>query len=177
MKSKYTKIFMIFAVVFAMVAALFVSPKAAYAEDAETVEYDLQAIIDATPSEAVISFPVVHESVYGNEIDWAVEEADKDIISYDEDAHWMVVNRLENADQYATVYLYINEQLAHTFEIKVPKGITFIPTYEIKYDIIEKIPYLFGGGNEEEKSYKRYSLDNFNFCFVVCSVLGASRDP
>ena len=125
---------MIIAVVFAMVAALFVAPKAAYADEVNTVEYDKQAIIDATPTEAVISFPVVHESVYGNEIEWDVEEADKDIISYDEDAHWMVVNRLENENQSATVYLYINKQLAHTFEIKVPKGITFVPTYEIKYD-------------------------------------------
>ena len=95
-------------VVCAMVAALFVSPKAAYAEDAETVEYDLQAIIDATPSEAVISFPVVHESVYGNEIDWDVQ-ADQDVLSYDRDAHWVVVNRpTEGEDQIVDLYLKLN---------------------------------------------------------------------
>ena len=149
MKSKYTKIFMIFAVVFAMFAALFVTPNFAYAEGEEeqvvtytqetidqitdsTVRHDLQAIISSMPDTAYISFPVTYESVYGNTIEWFDDESSS-VIEYDTTGHWMVVNRSKDQDGTETVYVLVDKIYKYEFTISVPKGQTYVPEYTITY--------------------------------------------
>ena len=71
--------------------------KVVYAAGNEaSVEYDANAAISSVPSSAIISFPVTHQSVYGNEISWSVTSEDGSI-KYDSEAHWMVVHRDENS--------------------------------------------------------------------------------
>ena len=151
MKSKYTKIFMIIAVVFAMVAALFVAPKAAYADEQVQLDaseaYDVNAISASIPDTAIISFPVPYESVYGNEIDWEVQ-AEQAVLSYDDEAHWVVVNRpTEGEDQTVELYLKLNGKVVKTFPITVPAGQTAVPSYSYKLD------YNYDENNEVKTHY------------------------
>ena len=59
----------------------------------DTVSYDINAI--NVPRNVISSFPVTYKSVHGNTITWTVQE-EQNIIAYDEEAHWMVVNRPES---------------------------------------------------------------------------------
>ena len=71
----------------------------------DTISYDLEAI--NIPSKAISSFPVTYKSVYGNKITWSVED-EQDVITYDEEAHWMVVKR--------------SETTSHSIEVTVTKA-------------------------------------------------------
>ena len=88
-----------------------------------TVENDLEAI--TVPSRALVSFPVTYKSVYGNDIDWSVQEGKENIIQYDEEAHWMVVNRpTEGVDQYIDITVTVtgadNATATKTVTVTVP---------------------------------------------------------
>ncbi len=159
MKSKYIKIFMIIAVVFAMVAGLFVSPALVHAEEEATevtvdakVQHDLDAIEASLPANAVISFPVTYKSVYDNIITWAVQEG-QEVITYDEDAHWMVVDRSKVAgeSQKVTLTYTVNDE-SKTKTYTVTKGETIAPTYTITYDC-----------EVSEEAVKEYKLGQATF--------------
>ena len=101
-----------------------------------TVDSDLAAI--NIPETALISFPVTYKSVYGNDIDWSVEK-DQTIITYDEEAHWMVVNRpTEGVDQYIDITVTVtgadNATATKTVTVTVPVGVTATRSFSITYD-------------------------------------------
>ncbi len=105
------------------------------AGDETTVTSDLDSI--NVSETAIISFPVTYKSVYGNEISWSVNSG-QDIIKYDEEAHWMVVDRSKVGEDGATVDLTVtvkgaNNEESKTFSVKVPYGFTAAPTYQITY--------------------------------------------
>lgn len=137
MKSKYIKIFMIFAIAFTLLSALFVSPNVAFAaSEDETIEYDLDSIEAQTPTSAILSFPVTWRSVYGNEITWS--SSNENIIKYDEEAHWMVVYREKVTGESATVVLTVTvkngDKLdSREIEVIVPAGKTATRTFTITY--------------------------------------------
>ena len=100
----------------------------------DTVSYDINAI--NVPRNVISSFPVTYKSVHGNTITWAVDEG-QNIISYDEEAHWMVINRPESGTNSVvfisvTVTDGVNTQ-TKGFEIIVPAGKTAAPKYTITY--------------------------------------------
>lgn len=100
-----------------------------------TVDSDLAAI--NIPETALISFPVTYKSVYGNDIDWSVEE-DQNIITYDEEAHWMVVNRpTEGVDQEIDITVTVtgadNATATKTVTVTVPVGVTATRSFSITY--------------------------------------------
>lgn len=102
-----------------------------------TVNSDLAAI--TVPSTALISFPVTYKSVYGNDIDWTVQEGKENIIQYDEYAHWMVVNRpTEGDDEKVDITVTItgegNATATKTFTVTVPVGVTATRSFSIRYD-------------------------------------------
>ena len=142
MKSKYIKIFMIFAIAFTLLSALFVSPNVAFAaSEDETIEYDLDSIEAQTPTSAILSFPVTWRSVYGNEITWT--SSNENIIKYDEEAHWMVVYREEVTGESATVILTVtvkngDKSDSREIEVIVPAGKTATRTFTITY--VNEIP-------------------------------------
>jgi len=101
-----------------------------------TVDSDLAAI--NIPETALISFPVTYKSVYGNDIDWSVEK-DQTIITYDEEAHWMVVNRpTEGVDQEIDITVTVtgadNATATKTVTVTVPVGVTATRSFSITYD-------------------------------------------
>lgn len=154
MKSKYIKIFMIFAIAFTLLSALFVSPNVAFAaSEDETIEYDLDSIEAQTPTSAILSFPVTWRSVYGNEINWS--SSNEDIIEYDEEAHWMVVYREKVTGESATVILTVtvkngDKSDSREIEVIVPAGKTATRTFTITY--VNEIPEA-EEGIELDKEY------------------------
>ena len=154
MKSKYIKIFMIFAIAFTLLSALFVSPNVAFAaSEDETIEYDLDSIEAQTPTSALLSFPVTWRSVYGNEINWS--SSNEDIIEYDEEAHWMVVYREKVTGESATVILTVtvkngDKSDSREIEVIVPAGKTATRTFTITY--VNEIPEA-EEGIELDKEY------------------------
>ena len=169
MKSKYIKIFMIFAIAFTLLSALFVSPNVAFAADEEetvitdlsevsdsTIKYDLQAIETSTPKTAIISFPVTWESVYGNIITWSVEE-NQQVITYDEVAHWMVVDRSKASDQPISIKVNVknnNSSYSYVLSVTVPTGETAAPHFEVVLDY----GYAEENSEENKKSSFTYKL-------------------
>ena len=118
-----------------------------------TVENDLAAI--TVPSTALISFPVTYKSVYGNDIDWTVQEGKENIIQYDEEAHWMVVNRpTEGDDEKVDITVTItgegNATATKTFTVTVPVGKTVTKEYQISYEL--------DGGTNNQNNPSSYHL-------------------
>ena len=156
MKSKYIKIFMIFALVFAMFAAFFTAPFVVSANNetteetvSEEVQHDLDAIKASLPSSANISFPVTWQSVYGNEITWSSNN--DNIIKYDEEAHWMVVYREKVTGEPVTVRLtYTVAGVEGYIDYTITKGTTYVPTYSITYkaEVSAEAPKEFKLGQE-----------------------------
>ena len=119
------------------------------AENTTSVDSDLASI--NVPDTAIISFPVTYESVHGNKIEWTVQ-ADQTIIEYDEEAHWMVVNRPETGeDQTVTITVTVGEgenAKNKEFTVKVPSGKTAAPIYTITYtdgeEVVKEETYKLG---------------------------------
>ena len=143
MKSRYTKIFMVIVAVFTMLLALFATPNRALAEEVDTVAYDYSVIENSIPDEAIVSFPVVTESVYGNAISWSVQ-GNQSVIEYDSEAGWMIVHREnaanENPDPEDPTFkgsiVTLNVTIAgeaKVLKVKVPYGTTNVPSYSIAY--------------------------------------------
>lgn len=102
----------------------------------ETVSYDLNSI--NVPTTVIASFPVTHKSVHGNTITWTVEK-DQEVISYDAEAHWMVVNRpSEGDDKTVKITVTVTDGTnteTKDFNVNVPVGKTATPVYTIKYNL------------------------------------------
>ena len=119
------------------------------ADSITTVDSDLASI--TVPETAIISFPVPYESVHGNKINWTVQEK-QTIIEYDNEAHWMVVNRPETgSDQTIIITVTVGESenaKSKDFEVKVPAGKTAAPIYTITYidgeETLKKETYKLG---------------------------------
>ncbi len=170
MKSKYIKIFMIFAIAFTLLSALFVSPNVAFAaSEDETIEYDLDSIEAQTPTSAILSFPVTWQSVYGNEITWSSNN--ENIIKYDEEAHWMVVYREKVTGESATVVLTVtvkngDKSDSREIEVIVPAGKTATRTFTITY--VNAIPEAEEGIELD----KEYNLGDPTYVLPKLSYVG-----
>lgn len=121
----------------------------------ETVSYDLSAI--NVPTTAIASFPVTHKSVHGNTITWEVQEG-QEVISYDAEAHWMVVSRPSEGEATTVEITVTVTDGANTeskvFNVVVPSGKTATPVYTIEYT-------LDGGTLESPKSEYRLGEASF----------------
>lgn len=108
------------------------------AGDATTVQHDIDSIYVA--GRAIMSFPVTTTSVYGNTIAWEVE-AGQEVISFDEEAGWMVVDRSKVQDTTATITLTVSVTGASgtpetkSFDVVVPAGTTAARTFTIQYNL------------------------------------------
>ena len=122
--------------------------------DQTTVDYDLSVVKNGIPASVIASFPVTYESVYGNKIEWSVEK-DQEIITYDEDAHWMVVNRPASGEtQYIDITVTIkglgDATATYTFTVAVSSGVTVTKQYDITYDLV--------GGLNHEANPTKYNV-------------------
>lgn len=130
------------------------------AGDQNSVNSDLQVVLNNIPERAILSFPVTYESVYGNEISFSVQEVKENeitIIEYDRQAHWMVVNRPTLEDKQVEITVTVtgkNEvKLTDSKTITVPKGRTSTRSYSINYEVSDE--NVVGKNNPENPlSYK-----------------------
>ena len=110
--------------------------------DQTVLNQELAAVKRSVPEKAIISFPVTHVSIYGNYISWNVEP-EQDVITFDSEANWMVVDRSKVTEVEASVDLTVtitdknNAQnfVTDTFTVKVPKGTTYTKQFTISYEL------------------------------------------
>ena len=128
------------------------------AGDQSSVESDLQVVLNNIPERAILSFPVTYESVYGNEISFAVEE-NQSAITYDAVAHWMVVDRA-NADTVTITVTVTGEGEAvatGTKDVTVPEGVTTTRSFAISYN------YGYENPTELDNPKTSYKLGEASF--------------
>ena len=126
--------------------------------DQTVLNQELAAVKRSVPEKAIISFPVTHVSIYGNYISWSVEP-EQDVITFDSEANWMVVDRSKVTEVEASVDLTVtitdknNAQnfVTETFTVKVPKGTTYTKQFTISYELDE-------GVSNNENNPTSYSL-------------------